>query len=72
LGQRCSFTLLLTDPIFLDRIPDPDPFEKLDQIPHSDPHAFFLNGFFTRKNSEKKFKKSRAFKVVPPTPHPHS
>jgi hypothetical protein len=31
---------LLTDPIFLDRIPDPDPFEKLDLIPHSDPLAF--------------------------------
>jgi hypothetical protein len=31
---------LLTDPIFLDRIPDPDPFEKLDLILHSDPLAF--------------------------------
>jgi hypothetical protein len=31
---------LLTDPIFLDRIPDPDPFEKLDLIPHSVPLAF--------------------------------
>jgi hypothetical protein len=31
---------LLTDPIFLDRIPDPDPYEKLDLIPHSDPLAF--------------------------------
>jgi hypothetical protein len=31
---------LLTDPIFLDRIPDPDPFEKLDLIPHSDPPEF--------------------------------
>jgi hypothetical protein len=31
---------LLTDPIFLDRIPDPDPFQKLDLIPHSDPLAF--------------------------------
>jgi hypothetical protein len=32
----------LTDPIFLDRVPDPDPdpFEKLDLIPHSDPLAF--------------------------------
>jgi hypothetical protein len=32
--------MLLTNPIFLDRIPDPDPFEKLDLIPHSDPLAF--------------------------------
>jgi hypothetical protein len=31
---------LLTDPSFLDRIPDQDPFEKLDLIPHSDPLAF--------------------------------
>jgi hypothetical protein len=31
---------LLTDPIFLDRIPDPDPFKKLDLIPHSDPLPF--------------------------------
>jgi hypothetical protein len=31
---------LLTDPIFLDLIPDPDPFEKLDLIPHSDPLTF--------------------------------
>jgi hypothetical protein len=28
---------LLTDPIFLDRIPDPDPFPKSYRIPHSDP-----------------------------------
>jgi hypothetical protein len=31
---------LLTDPIFLDRIPDPDPFEKLDLISHSNPRPF--------------------------------
>jgi hypothetical protein len=30
----------LTNPIFLDRIPDPDPFEKLDLILHSDPLVF--------------------------------
>jgi hypothetical protein len=33
-------TGLWTDPIFLDRIPDPDPFEKLDLILHYDPLAF--------------------------------
>jgi hypothetical protein len=31
---------LLTDPIFLDSIPDPDPFENLDLITQSDPLAF--------------------------------
>jgi hypothetical protein len=31
---------LLTDRIFLDSIPDPDPFENLDLIKHSDPLAF--------------------------------
>jgi hypothetical protein len=31
---------LLTDPIFFDCIPDPDPFEKWHLIPHSDPLAF--------------------------------
>jgi hypothetical protein len=29
----------MTNPIFLDRIPDPDPIEKFD--PHSDPLAFY-------------------------------
>jgi hypothetical protein len=40
LGAVSKCTRLMTDPIFLDRIPDPDPFEKLDLIPHSDPLAF--------------------------------
>jgi hypothetical protein len=40
-GCLCIIARLLTDPIFLDRIPDPDPFEKLDLIPYSDPLAFF-------------------------------
>jgi hypothetical protein len=34
------FYKLLTDPIFLDRIPDPGPFEKLYLIQHSDQLAF--------------------------------
>jgi hypothetical protein len=32
-------TRLLTDPIFFDRIPDPDPFPKLDRIPYLDPRG---------------------------------
>jgi hypothetical protein len=39
-GGKGERSRLLTDPIFLDRFPDPDPFEKLDLIPPSDPLAF--------------------------------
>jgi hypothetical protein len=36
----CETCISLTDPILLDLIPDPDPFEKLNLIPRSDPLAF--------------------------------